>query len=155
MANLVGLSTDGNNTLRGTTGKDILPGLGGADRIRGFEGNDTLTGGQGPDKFIFESALKPINADLVTDFKHNSDEIRLDDDIFKQLDRGALAADAFFAGRGANAVAQDDEDRIIYNKTTGALSYDRDGEAAPPRNCSLPSRAAPTASTRPTFSIVG
>ena len=52
-----------------------------------------------------------------------ADTIRLENAVFSGLQAGTLAADGFFLG----TAAQDAEDRIIYNKATGALLFDADG----------------------------
>ena len=55
-----------------------------------------------------------------------NDTIRIDDDVFIGLATGALSAAAFRLG----AAAADATDRIIYNKATGAVIFDSNGNAA-------------------------
>jgi len=50
----------------------------------------------------------------------------LENDLFTSLPNGALAAGAFVVG----TAAQDADDRIVYNPTTGALFFDADGNGA-------------------------
>ena len=55
------------------------------------------------------------------------DTIRLENAVFTVLTAAfTLASTAFYAGTEAHDV----DDRIIYNKTTGALIYDTNGNAA-------------------------
>ncbi|TIU10084.1 MAG: calcium-binding protein [Mesorhizobium sp.] len=99
-------------TIQGNAGANVINGRGGADKLSGFGGNDT---------FVFNSALGNGNVDRITDF--NQDKIHLDDAIFAELKLGKLASDSFFAGNAAH----DSSDHIIYNSSTGALSFDSDG----------------------------
>ncbi|TIY02783.1 MAG: calcium-binding protein, partial [Mesorhizobium sp.] len=87
---------------------------GGADKLSGFGGNDI---------FVFKTALGAGNIDRITDFNKLQDKIHLDDAIFAGLKLGGLTSTAFFAGTAAH----DSSDRIIYNNSTGALSFDSDG----------------------------
>lgn len=115
------------NNLSGAAGADVLQGMGGNDVLRGGTGNDRLTGGGGADVFVLETALSAsANKDLITDFVRGTDKLRLDDDVFTALTPGALGAAQFRAGAGVTT-AGDASDRIIYNTSTGALYYDRDG----------------------------
>jgi hypothetical protein len=114
------------NALGGGDGNDTLLGKGGADVLSGGNGSDKLSGGKGADAFVFDAALTAANIDTVTDFVSGSDKLRLDDDVFTALGTGALPGTAFRAGAGLSA-AQDADDRIVYNTTTGALYYDADG----------------------------
>ncbi|TIS94064.1 MAG: calcium-binding protein, partial [Mesorhizobium sp.] len=84
------------------------------DKLSGFGGNDI---------FVFNSALGDGNVDRITDFNKSQDKIHLDNAIFAGLNAGALTAAAFFAGTAAH----DSSDHIIYNNSTGALSFDSDG----------------------------
>jgi Ca2+-binding RTX toxin-like protein len=94
--------------------------------IAGNSGNNTLTGAQGADTFWFTTELNAAtNVDHITDFA-SIDTINLDEDIFTALTAGTLAASAFASGAGLTS-AQDADDRIVYNTTTGALFYDADG----------------------------
>ena len=125
---------DGGDTIQGGGGDDTLSGDGGSDTIDGKKGNDvidggsgkdTLTGSAGKDSFVFSAPVVSANADTITDFIVKDDTIRLDDQVFKQLGAsGKLAKAEFFAG----AAAHDADDRILYDKKTGALSYDADGK---------------------------
>jgi serralysin len=110
---------------------DSLFGEAGNDRLYGGLGNDRLTGGAGQDVFVFDSALgrtntlnKRLNLDTLTDFSVADDTIHLAKSVFKGITkRGVLKKAAFYAG----SAAHDADDRIVYNKKTGALFYDPDG----------------------------
>ncbi len=115
----------GDDVLYGEQGDDLLKGGNGNDMLIGSAGNDTLTGGAGRDIFKFDAALK-ANSDQITDFNVVNDNIQLDHRIFTQLAKtGTLADSASAFHIGTKAV--DAYDRIIYDKTTGALMYDDDG----------------------------
>jgi Ca2+-binding RTX toxin-like protein len=125
----------GKNTLNGLSGNDILTGMAGNDKINGDAGNDqiygglgkdTLTGGAGKDTFYFDTTLASSNVDKIVSFSTKDDRIALEVDFFAGLTAGKLASSAFYIGTKANGV----EDRIIYNKTSGALSYDADGSGS-------------------------
>lgn len=140
------------DVLRGTQGDDKLHGLGGNDKILGSDaydlltggiGNDTLNGGrgrdtlygnEGADAFVFDSKLGVMsklggaNIDMIRDFA-TVDSIRLDNLIFQGIGAGTAAQprkmllDAFHLGK----TAADAQDRIIYDRSKGALFYDADG----------------------------
>lgn len=136
----------GNDTLTGSSGNDQLNGFAGADTVRGMAGddfvfggagndtlygglgNDTLNGGTGKDNFVFDTALDGINnVDVIQDFNPKDDTIKLDRDFFAGIGKlGTLASAAFFAG----SEAHDPTDRVIYDKATGNLYFDADGNGA-------------------------
>ena len=123
----------GDDRLLGGDHDDILVGCYGDDEIRGGRGDDTITGGpgknllsggSGADGFVF---LHRGAVDRVRDFRPGEDFIHLDNDAFAGLGgTGGLKGDAFHLGR----VAADDEDRVIYNASTGVLKLDRNGDDA-------------------------
>ncbi|MDF2811958.1 MAG: hypothetical protein K0S56_2989, partial [Microvirga sp.] len=121
----------GNDAVLGLGGKDILRGNAGNDRLCGGRGNDRLTGGDGLDIFVFDTKLAKSNAantkanlDKITDFSVSDDTIYLAKSVFKKIaKKGVLSKSAFHKG----SEAHDASDRIIYNKKTGALFYDQDG----------------------------
>jgi Ca2+-binding RTX toxin-like protein len=116
--------TDVREEISGSKGKDKLVGTAGQDLLNGYLGNDTLTGGSGNDVFAFTTKLGKNNVDKISDFLPKQDKIYLENAIFKKLLKvGALKKEAFHVG----SQSQDKQDRIIYNKKTGALSYDQDG----------------------------
>jgi Ca2+-binding RTX toxin-like protein len=94
--------------------------------IDGGAGIDYLVGGGGGDVFAFTTAPAANNVDVVGDFQVGSDRIGIDNAIFAGLDGGALPDSAFRSGTSA----QDADDRVIYDPTTGALWFDADGSGA-------------------------
>jgi serralysin len=114
----------GNDRLNGGDGNDTIVAGSGNDRLNGGYGNDRLNGESGRDIFIFDTALNAAeNVDTIRKFSIKNDTIRLDDAIFTGLTAGTLAASAFYRGAGAH----DASDRIIHNRSTGAVYYDPDG----------------------------
>jgi serralysin len=111
------------NRLYGNAGRDMLRGLSGNDILVGGDGRDTLTGGAGEDRFVLNAAPGRRNVDTITDFKVKDDTVQLSRSIFTKLSKGELKHDAFAIG----AKAHDPSDRIIYDRSTGALVYDGDG----------------------------
>nr|WP_314088244.1 calcium-binding protein [uncultured Shinella sp.] len=96
------------------------------DFLFGGSGNDTLIGGIGKDNFVFNTTLSSAGIDIILDFVGADDTIRLDNAVFKAIGaNGSLNTDAFLSN--STGVAADNEDRIIYNKSSGLLFYDADG----------------------------
>lgn len=110
-------------TLKGGKRSDVLRGGEGDDRLNGGLGHDQLTGNGGEDVFAFSTKLGKTNCDRITDFDRASDAIQLSLSVFRDLTAGILSKDAFQVGRAA----RDAEDRILYDRKTGALYYDADG----------------------------
>src|SRR5262249_48864221 len=103
---------------------DTLKGGTEADKLFGGAGKDTLFGGTGKDGFYFDTPLNRLtNVDTIRDFSHADDTIFLENAVFTKLAVGTLGSSAFFTG----IKAHDADDRIIYNKATGALFFDADG----------------------------
>lgn len=114
----------GNDTLYGGDDYDSITGGPGNDRLVGGAGADRLTGSSGQDYFAFKA--KTEGKDTITDFSVTDDTIW----VSKAGFGGGLVAGAsittaqFRLGTGAD----DASDRIIYNKSTGSLSFDVDGQ---------------------------
>lgn len=103
------------NQLNGGTGNDILDGGLGANRLTGGKGNDIF-------RFTTEG-----HTDAITDYNVLNDTIQLEDTVFTALKTtGTLDVSQFKVG----AQAADANDFIIYNKATGELLYDIDGNGA-------------------------
>jgi Ca2+-binding RTX toxin-like protein len=120
----------GNDTLKGgTSGADKLYGEAGDDKLYGGAGKDLMVGGLGKDTFYFSNALTSGNRDTISGYKVADDTIKLSKGIFKALAETsghAISNAEFYTGSGAH----DRSDHIIYNKSTGALMYDSDGNTA-------------------------
>lgn len=96
----------------------------GNDKLNGGIGNDKLIGGSGDDVFLFSSALNAAtNVDTISDFNVADDAIWLSDAVFKGIADGVLSSAVFRRG----TAAADSSDRIIYDPSTGKVSYDADG----------------------------
>ncbi len=105
-------------------GQQVL-GNAGDNRLEGRGGNDSLRGFAGSDTFVFNAAPGTGNVDTIIDFNAVDDRFLLSDAIFTALAPGMLAAAVFRAN--TTGVAQDADDRIIYEKDAGKLFYDADG----------------------------
>ena len=125
--------TDGADKLNGTTASDEIVGNGGDDLIYGKEGSDKLTGGAGKDKFVFDTKLDG-SIDQIIDFNPLQDAFYLDNAIFTKLGSGSLSSPRKIWSTnledGSGATANDANDFLIYDSTTGNLSYDADGSGA-------------------------
>ena len=117
----------GNDILYGDAGNDRLFGQDGKETLSGGTGNDTLEGGAGDDIFFFADALDTrTNVDHILDFTSGQDKIYLYLPVFEALGEEGALGEGFFAAN-ATGTAQDENDYILYNTTTGALLYDADG----------------------------
>jgi Ca2+-binding RTX toxin-like protein len=130
--------------LNGDSGNDFLSGNGGNDKLSGGFGDDTLVGGAGVDELVggwgadvFRfTSLDGI--DTVSDFNYipevgaqvsQGDKFELSLSVFDTLGwntGGTLSEEEFGLGSEATTASQ----RILYDKETGILSYDRDGNGA-------------------------
>jgi serralysin len=116
----------GIENLLGSSHVDRLVGDAGANALIGGLAADSLTGGAGADAFVFVTRAAGTDfADRITDFVTDVDEIRLDDLVFTGLALGDLDGGAFRANNSGQA--QDGTDRVIYEKDTGWLRWDADG----------------------------
>ena len=118
------------NALFGFGGNDSLDGAGGNDVLRGGVGIDTLTGGSGNDTFRF-SGLDECG-DQITDFGNtvgDNDRFQITAAAFGGgLVAGVLAASQFQTR--TDNLAQDADDRFIFNITDRTLWFDADGNGA-------------------------
>lgn len=85
-----------------------------------------VQGGKGADTFIFASPFDGT-LDTLLDFSTlEGDIVQLAQHIFTALEKGTLSAQAFATGK----TAQDADDRILYDKISGELAYDADGNGS-------------------------
>jgi Ca2+-binding RTX toxin-like protein len=92
----------------------------GDDSLIGGRGQDTLSGGDGSDTFRFGGTTE---TDRITDFVSGTDRIELDSNLFDTLGKGGLDSKEFLLGN----VATNEDERLIYDQSKGALYYDADG----------------------------
>jgi Ca2+-binding RTX toxin-like protein len=120
-------------SLTGNTAANVIYGNSGANKINGGYGNDTLKGSTGKDVFIFSTKLSTsANRDTIVDFSVADDSLYLDNAIFTKLGSGSLSSpkklsSSYFT---VGSAAKDKNDYVIYNKSTGVLSYDADGSGS-------------------------
>jgi len=123
---------EGNDYLSGGDGNDILTGDAGDDTLIGGYGYDTLTSGSGFNKFQFNNKYEGV--DTITDFNSYNDDINVVQSGFKvkgffsdvNLLVGTISASQFRLG----SKALDSNDYFVYNQSTGALYFDRDGSGS-------------------------
>jgi Ca2+-binding RTX toxin-like protein len=125
--------TSGADKLIGTAAADKILGFDGADLLYGKEGADQLTGGAGRDKFVFDTKLDG-SVDNILDFNPLEDALYLDNAVFTKLGSGSFASPqkirSTWLEDGPGAHANDSNDYLVYDRTTGNLSYDADGNGA-------------------------
>jgi Ca2+-binding RTX toxin-like protein len=113
------------NLLVGNSSNNTLSGDLGNDTLIGNAGNDTLVGGGGQDFFVFNGANE--GNDNINDFSPTDDKISVSASGFGSgLVPGVLNANRFILGTAATTPEQ----RFIYNATTGAFSFDANGNVA-------------------------
>ena len=112
--------------MTGSKVANTLVGNAGGDRLDGMLGKDILTGGAGSDTFRFSTAFTAANLDHITDFA-TADTIEIARTIVPALPIGTLAAAAF---KDLSTGAVNADDRILYDRTTGTVSYDKDGSGS-------------------------
>jgi len=149
----------GNDTIGGTTVSAVMNGGDGSDTITGGAATQTLNGGAGADTIVSGAFVNTINggddvdaitlsagtaqtvivgntaasADNITTFTvAGEDKIQLSKALFAAVT--SVAGAGFSVGTEflsvAGGVATTAAQRIIYNSTTGAVTYDADGNGA-------------------------
>ncbi len=132
------------DTIYGGNGVDVLNGGTGSDILYGGSGKDTLIGGSGADYFAFDKVPTRKEVDLISDFnRRQGDEIALSLKGFKGLglrlsepaweipSRNTAPFDRQYVLKETSFVlgkaAIDADDRIVYDRSTGHLWFDKDG----------------------------
>jgi Ca2+-binding RTX toxin-like protein len=129
IANVENLSLSGalNINASGNSLDNQLTGNGGDNVLDGGLGNDSLIDGSGDDVFQFSTTLDQINnVDRIIDFSAADDLIQLSQAVFSSLSLGSLSDNAF----GLSTATITADSRIIYNSTSGMISYDADGSGS-------------------------
>lgn len=127
-------SDDFSAVLNGTAGRDVLIGKGNLNHFfgdpDGATTHDVLIGGDGVDIFFFNDLpARPRQADTILNYDPSDDAPGIGGDfidlsqIFSGPDHGPLSPDAFHKSKAAS----DAEDRVLYDRKTGAVRIDMDG----------------------------
>ncbi|MBM6583390.1 hypothetical protein ILT44_24620 [Microvirga sp. BT689] len=124
--------TAGADILFGELGNDTLSGAGGDDRLHGDLGRDRISTGSGKDVVVFDQRPSSSNRDTITDFDPRRDSLYLDNAFFTKLGKkGSLEKPVKLSKTYLEFDAPNDaNDYLIYNRKTGVLSYDADGNKA-------------------------
>ena len=104
--------------ISGTAYNDTLTGTSGDNIIDGGRGMNTVTGAGGNDTFLFDTTLGAGNSTTITDFVSGKGKIALSTSVFASLG---------LAGSSLEALGN----QLLYDATSGAVSYDSDGTAGP------------------------
>jgi Ca2+-binding RTX toxin-like protein len=132
-ANVENLTLIGSTAISGTGNAlaNVITGNAADNILDGGAGNDTLVGGAGQDQFVFSSALSASgNVDLVRDFQVHTDKLVLSQAVFARFDAASIGQAPLAGNFVIGTVALDANDYLIYNKSTGVLSYDADGSGS-------------------------
>ncbi len=116
----------GANLLDGGYGADTLIGGRGNDTLVAGGGGDSLTGGTGADAFKFISA--DGSSARLADFRSGTDRIEVVSSNFGGLPAGPIAAATFRRVDLPHTLAITNRPLFLYDGTSGALSFDLDGD---------------------------
>lgn len=138
---VVSIDIGGYKNVFGASGTDTITGAGSNDHLEatathtklvGGDGDDylvgnlsvnVLTGGSGADRFVFNTALNG-NVDTITDFGNGADKLVLSSLVFEGLSAGGTVL------LETGVAATTDKPTVLYDASTGMLSYDKDGSGA-------------------------
>ncbi|QAU35553.1 hypothetical protein [Janthinobacterium sp. 17J80-10] len=109
------------DTLIGNAANNRIEGRNGNDTITGAAGNDTLIGGAGNDVFRFVTTAD--GSDTLSDFTSGTDTIQV---VAGNFGLTAGAAVTLLSGASTPTVSGAGAE-FLYNTTSGALFFDRDG----------------------------
>ncbi|NEQ25257.1 MAG: calcium-binding protein [Microcoleus sp. SIO2G3] len=126
----------GNDTITGGAGADDLDGGAGRDQINGGAGadiiapgpgRDTITTGPGNDVIRFEARSLNGGVDRITDFTPQ-DTIEISRQLLRGsgLQPGRLSTSDFRAVRSIRDLDDEEAAKIIYERRTGYVYYNRD-----------------------------
>ncbi len=139
----------GSDTLVGNDGNDMIMGGGRADTIAGGAGNDTINAGSGADLITPGSGRDTITTgggrdtirfevgstgggeiDVITDFSR-ADTIEISQQLLQgsSLKPGALSKNDFRAVRSIRDLDDNEAAKIIYERRTGFVYYNRENGA--------------------------
>lgn len=131
------------NSITGNVGNNVIDGGAGRDILTGGAGRDTFVFGTGlavdPRSGKLNPALINASTDIVRDFVHGVDKIALSVSTFAAfagmaLGGGIQAGQLFIKTQGA-AYAQDANDYLLYEQSTGILWYDENGSRSVSDSC--------------------
>ncbi len=117
----------GNDTLIGGNATDFLYGFAGNDTLTGGAGNDVLLGGDGNDLFAYTSPTGS-GFDSIFDFTSGADHFQMTAASFG-VSPGATLTNGVSFIAGAAPMANTATPTMLYNTTTGILTFDFDGSA--------------------------
>ena len=123
----------GNDTLVGGLGNDTLTGNAGTDSLVGGAGNDSLVGGDGADTYTFSGVTLLSNGSDMITFVAVDDTLQFSLADVNVATGAGLSSGVISDGNiviGVGAVAADAYDYFLYNTSTGALSFDADGNGS-------------------------
>lgn len=110
------------DTITGSKSANVIEGRGGNDTLDGGLGNDTLDGGAGSDLFVFSTKPAANYIDTISDFEAGVDKLVFNAQTFQKLRGLSDLKTNFVIG-----TPTDTNDYLIYDSSTGRLSYDADG----------------------------
>lgn len=112
---------------QGSAAADTMTGGANPTDLHGGGGSDVLIGGGGKTGFWFDTAIGNGDVDNLSKFSVAKDGIYLSQTIFSGIrNLGDLSASAFAVGNAATTA----DTRIIFDRTSGNLFYDADGNGA-------------------------